>query len=112
MALIDVQPTEYAALVLLARLMEDGIGGVEIGLRCIEPSLRREHLQIGAADGKRDQIARIFQAVLAGAGGGFGSFVIVDRRQVRHRLAETGLKIVEIERTRDRGNAKRPGREH
>ena len=72
--------------------MEDGIGGVELGLRGVHAGLGGQHLQISAAHRQGDEVARILQAVLAGAGGGLGGAVVIERGQVRHGLAEAGLE--------------------
>ena len=85
--------------------MEDGIGGVELGLRGVHAGLRGQHLQISAAHRQSDQVARILQAVLAGAGGGLGGAVVIERGQVRHGLAEAGLQGEVVERAHDGGNA-------
>lgn len=78
--------------------MENGVGGGQLGLGGIQPGLRGQRLQIGAAHRQHHQVARVRQAVLAGAGAGAGGAVIIDRGQVGHRLAEGHLKIVIIER--------------
>ena len=85
--------------------MEDGIGGVELGLRGVHAGLGGQHLQISAAHRQSDEVARILQAVLAGAGGGLGGAVVIERGQVRHGLAEAGLEGEVVERTHDGGNA-------
>ena len=84
--------------------MEDRIGGVELRLRGVHAGLGGQHLQVSAAHRQSDQVARILQAVLAGAGGGLGGAVVIDGGQVRHGLAETGLEGEVVERTHDGGN--------
>ena len=104
LVLIHVELRQHALCVLFGGLMEHGIGGVELGLRGIHAGLRGQRLQISAAHGQGDQVARILQAVLAGARGGLGGAVVIDRGQVRHRLAETGLQREVVERAHDGGN--------
>jgi hypothetical protein len=105
LVLVDVELRQYALSVLLRGLMEDGIGGVELDLRGVHAGLGGQHLQISAAHRQGDELARILQAVLAGSGGGLGGTVIMKLGEVRHGLAEAGLKGEVVKRAHDVGNA-------
>ena len=60
-------------------------------------------LQISAAGGKHDQVARILHRLLVGFDDFFGCFVVIDRGHVGDGLGESGAQIKVIERTHDGG---------